>query len=1381
MANGTIKLRLYKPGGLRELPTAPTRQPTGQAGWDIPLPKGILEKEAIVKPTGEVFAAGKQVGWYDKATGGYAPYQKGIAEAVGVSKWYEKPKEWAEAGMEAITPVISKVPVLPEVMKWAAPAFEFIHEKLEDPWAAAITAPFSPALPYLEGESWIEHQKREYEMWDAPTYIKGAAEFAMPLWWIPWLGWAGKGTKAMVGASRLMKSGKLISKIPEQVLLPSYEKMGEAFSEDIYKKMALWAEHTPVVNKVIEAVGGPAAFIKRNPQTAVDKGRSYVVFKARQLEMGQQVVNVKMDALHALLGNKSEAQLLKITEETIEGLRHTLVGVVTVTAEKPGVMVGKRVSMELDDVITHPDLYAWTDDAAYTYVKKTHEIADFLERMALANGVKIPKRFSFRSKDFHYIPRIVEGVERGKGLELVKYSDPFKRIVKDTAFEGVESGVKYGANVSARVELMGNAIARRMSNQIFDNRIKALGETMLQRVERFAPEAVEKFTYQTNRVGVMQKAVQALKLAKPLKGGYRPIHGTMLNTISAEFPELASKMANTLSITPSSVIDNIGKMSLSAQKAMGMSSKPLVEALKALPEKASLDDALRTVMRFTQDAQKGTRWVESIYKQNARAEIKEYGRVITELLDDTTKMLSDEKTLLAPLKTELSGLKKLYGEKILGKFEAKFPLSIHAAFGGRIFSKEVVDTLIPLLETQGNKWVKDMANLSATSRLLVATLDLSAAFIQGTLLFGKNPVVWAKSVGKMLSIAKRPQNLYRDLALREASRMDRILHGGLSSSIDYFEAMPLIRKWGRKIAGVKGEKIVTTSYGRAEAAFMGFGEIARDEMWKVGRFMIGKKGLAAEAMETQLNELARGLDRMTGVMSTRALGIGLNQQNIESAFVFFAPRYTRAGFSYFADMLKGGFTGAEARTAMAGMMLGGITMYEGVCSILGKQPNYDPTSAKFMTAEIGGRNIGIGGFTYSAMRAMADVAATAATEPGKLNPLNFDRVDNPFYKFMFSKAAPLTGITVGLALEQKNFLGEPFETPADYFAFLADKVTPIAIQTMMPWEKRLFQDPKLLPVTFGAEIAGLRTFPQSEWDKLKVMKNSYAQKEFGKEFDELNNEQRDAVFDKYPKYQELAEEAKDRMLLIKGEDLDINLRFARQYYDAVYNSQAETAANSLVEGVITYRDYLDEESALRKVYRGNKAAINFIKERADPEAQKSLLRYLEEQAPEDKALNSYNDIYSDPSYNRETGLIDWDATEKRLDVFLASLAPDTRDYVLRNRDRWLRDIATGKNRELREMQVQGRDIVDAYYNQPEGKARVAYRRANPTVDAWLLAMGRVTSPQTAMAMQTAIRLLRERGIPETILAGLAGTMPTQPVRGQVPEGRKMFTGARFVR
>lgn len=72
---------------------------------------------------------------------------------------YKLPKIWTEKGMEAVGGAISKMPILPDILEFAAPAFEWIHENLERPFASFITAPFSPTLEWKSGESWLEHEK----------------------------------------------------------------------------------------------------------------------------------------------------------------------------------------------------------------------------------------------------------------------------------------------------------------------------------------------------------------------------------------------------------------------------------------------------------------------------------------------------------------------------------------------------------------------------------------------------------------------------------------------------------------------------------------------------------------------------------------------------------------------------------------------------------------------------------------------------------------------------------------------------------------------------------------------------------------------------------------------------------------------------------------------------------------------------------------------------------------------------------------------------------------------------------------------------------------------------------------------------------------------
>jgi hypothetical protein len=174
-------------------------------------------------------------------------------------EWWEKPKVIGEDLMGKVGEAISKVPILPDALKFVTPVFEFIHEEIEKPWAAIVTAPWSPDIPWNRGESWLDHEKRAYDAWKAPTYIKGAAEFSMPLWWLPWLKIGTSGVRAL-GAGN--KMAQFLAKQPIKPLsLPSNEVLNASlYKGDIFKKIALWAENKPGLHKMAKIIGGDGAF-----------------------------------------------------------------------------------------------------------------------------------------------------------------------------------------------------------------------------------------------------------------------------------------------------------------------------------------------------------------------------------------------------------------------------------------------------------------------------------------------------------------------------------------------------------------------------------------------------------------------------------------------------------------------------------------------------------------------------------------------------------------------------------------------------------------------------------------------------------------------------------------------------------------------------------------------------------------------------------------------------------------------------------------------------------------------------------------------------------------------------------------------------------------
>ncbi|KKL74638.1 hypothetical protein LCGC14_2062900, partial [marine sediment metagenome] len=196
---------------------------------------------------------------------------------------------------------------------------------------------------------------------------------------------------------------------------------------------------------------------------------------------------------------------------------------------------------------------------------------------------------------------------------------------------------------------------------------------------------------------------------------------------------------------------------------------------------------------------------------------------------------------------------------------------------------------------------------------------------------------WARGAASSFKAFLKPQEYQKYLVGNLDNLMERANFGGYVGGFEFMEAMPSLQKSAAMVTRLAlrkpaiGRTAIQQTYGRFEASFGAFGDVMRNEMWK-GL----KRGAKSEA---DLMEIARHIDRMTGVMSSKGLGLGKTQRDFEQAFLFFAPRYTRAGFALVADIFKGGFTGDQARKALGSMMAAGAVMYAGIVKALGQEPN----------------------------------------------------------------------------------------------------------------------------------------------------------------------------------------------------------------------------------------------------------------------------------------------------------------------------------------------------------------------------------------------------------------------------------------------------------
>lgn len=622
----------------------------------------------------------------------------------------------------------------------------------------------------------------------------------------------------------------------------------------------------------------------------------------------------------------------------------------------------------------------------------------------------------------------------------------------------------------------------------------------------------------------------------------------------------------------------------------------------------------------------------------------------------------------------------------------------HPAFQGKIYPKEIAGEIQKYWDDMGWTPLNKLASISGQMRTLVAAADFSAPFIQGLPSMGKYPLQWGKAIVNSFKAFGNPKTHQEFLVKNADNAMEFANAGGFVGGFEYMEAMPQIQKTfglATRLVGKPelGKQIARQTYGRFEASFGAFGDALRLSLWDA---------LKARAKNPQeLQEIARHINRMTGVMSQKALGVGATQRALEQGFLFFAPRYTRAGFALISDAFKGGLTGAETRKALGFMMAAGALAYYGTAKALGQEPNFDPSTGKFMTIEITDpvtgvrRNFGVSGMMTSLARLAADVTASTIGT-GQNEPLDFvklSRFDNPFIKFMYSKSAPLTGFMEGMVFRQ-NYFGEPFENPTDYGKFLAEQVLPIAAQ------QTFMEEGGLGATAIVGEFAGLRTFPQSDWEKRNALRDEVAQRTYGMNWQEVGQRMGELYQKKLEQSnQELqvatqkAQETSSKMARGEGKVWD-TWRKEGQAVEESYR-KAITMASQEFEQTgdgTNFRNKVDEANTIRRaMYATREADAQYSDIYAyfnEPLSQADMVKMN----PMDLARREWYQLMYSPDMYDQYGNYNFNLADQKEAYFIQKYGQKAVDYI--------QDISSTKWDEPMPMKIlrEARSVLEPYWD-----------------------------------------------------------------------------------
>jgi hypothetical protein len=775
--------------------------------------------------------------------------------------------------------------------------------------------------------------------------------------------------------------------------------------------------------------------------------------------------------------------------------------------------------------------------------------------------------------------------------------------------------------------------------------------------------------------------------------------------------------------------------------------------------------------------------------------------------------------------------------------------------GGRIYSEEFIDAFNRFFgHDKGLGVLRVTSDIAGILRITKAALDFSAMAIQGLPSFGLahaymliNPRIgfklmgrWWQAFGTSVGAFFNPDIFWKYMA-KSTSVGQRISFGGSSRAIDYFTALEA--RGGLGGFGAKAlNKIPLNPFQRAEISFFSAGEIVRDEFWKI----LSPKALAAG----KEFELARHLDLITGIFEARAAGVPLTIRQLESSFMWFAPNYTRACLTVLADIFRGGYTGGMARKALGGLIAAGAAYYTGVqfaiSSLEGKsseeawqtvmegfgvkedpithEVTWQPTG-RFMTLKVGNYYFGVGGFWYGLVRLAGNINA-CINEVGDKEIIDlvriikngeFNRRDNPFIYWWFSRASPLVGTGFELA-SGKDFLGYPIETPEQYAEYIITRFEPIWMEQGVNWlvpglarEHEIPEDMARAAVPI-LEVFGLRTFPESQWVKFYDKADEYIQHIPEGELDpkqleawragklgwaQLTDIQKANLLARYPELQELYAKAQADSAVRQSKEWEAYTGRIEEER-GIYYDRIDELTRQLLRGEIDTREYRE---------KGGEAGMNYGSildaMQRDP-TYAAIYEYFDKKEAEGDKYGFLDDLalaelQSTILYAEDltlpNGDYDWDERDRRIDAFIDKWGQATYDrlqqYIQQQKglkglsEIWVRKSADTEKLgrtywrlpykpiiEMEEAEVPAQYYADwkayqALKTDAEREAfitahpdlakdfRAEYRKDNPEADAMLALWGYGGKLQSMETYNLVEQWSRELGIPlESIGQGL---------------------------
>ena len=452
---------------------------------------------------------------------------------------------------------------------------------------------------------------------------------------------------------------------------------------------------------------------------------------------------------------------------------------------------------------------------------------------------------------------------------------------------------------------------------------------------------------------------------------------------------------------------------------------------------------------------------------------------------------------------------------------------------GQIVVRDSAHALNKAFGDKGSKFARRVGLVTGTARTVGAGWDIGWGAINGQGIMFSHPGAWAKGMAKSFHAIKDPTARSKYVVDNMDDFVDFAENGGDIGSSEFFQSLESsgglgrMRNWmleksdGHNVPHnaleIWGDHVAPL--GRLGTGFNSYLDVAKIEMWKSMR-------KSADDNVVSHRELASHINNSLGTLSSGMLGVSPTQRQYESGVIFFSPRFTRSAFALVGTALNESNPQLQrdALLQIGSLLAGGTGVIWAAGQALGQEVQLNPFEPGYLTIQIGGSSVGIGGsgralydlmfkMTYEVGGTVSQLSNAAGIDvdfPGvdwsegdALNLLKFNvfdpehRQDNVLLQYPLNRAAPfvreaLTGETFsGKTIDRTpmsligNMMKGDFTTPQA----VATKMLPFVLQSQVdtePGEER----PGFISSLF--QTSGFRERNLSPYEQMEKVRNKAA-------------------------------------------------------------------------------------------------------------------------------------------------------------------------------------------------------------------------------------------------------------------------------------------------